>query len=38
VTLDAFVVTEFAYDKIIRMRAYPDRAAAERAIAESDGR
>jgi ketosteroid isomerase-like protein len=38
VTLDAFVVTEFADDKIIRMRAYPDRAAAERAIAESDGR
>ena len=38
VTLDAFVVTEFADDKIIRMRAYPDRAAADRAIAESDGR
>jgi ketosteroid isomerase-like protein len=38
VRLDAFVVTEFADGKIIRMRAYPDRAAAERAIADSEGR
>jgi ketosteroid isomerase-like protein len=38
VRLDAFVVTEFADGKIIRMRAYPDRAAAERAIAGSEGR
>ena len=38
VRLDAFVVTEFADGKIIRMRAYPDRAAAERAIADSERR
>jgi ketosteroid isomerase-like protein len=38
VMLDAFVVTEFADDKIIRMRAFPDRAAAERAIAGADRR
>jgi ketosteroid isomerase-like protein len=36
VTLDAFVVTEFADDKIVRMRAFPDRGAAERAIAGAD--
>lgn len=35
VRLDAFVVAEFAGDKIVRMRPYPDRAAAERAIAQT---
>ena len=35
VTQDAFVVTEFADDKIVRMRPFPDRDAAERAIAEA---
>jgi len=33
VRLDAFVVAEFSGDTIVRMRPYPDRAAAERAIA-----
>ena len=33
VRLDPFVVAEFEDGKIIRMRPYPDRAAAERAIA-----
>lgn len=37
VKLDAFVVAEFSGDKIVRMRPYPDRAAAERAIADSRG-
>ena len=36
VQLDAFVVTEFADDRILRMRPYPSREAAERAIAVAD--
>jgi ketosteroid isomerase-like protein len=36
VQLDAFVVTEFAGDRILRMRPYPSREAAERAIAVAD--
>lgn len=36
VSLDAFVLTEFADSRIVRMRAYPSREAAERAIAGAD--
>jgi ketosteroid isomerase-like protein len=36
VTLDAFVVTDFADGRILRMRPYPSREAAERAIAGAD--
>jgi ketosteroid isomerase-like protein len=36
VTLDAFVLTEFADDRILHMRAYASRDAAERAIAGAD--
>ena len=37
VTLDAFVVTEFADGKIVRLRPHPDRAAAEQTIANLRG-
>jgi ketosteroid isomerase-like protein len=36
VELDAYVVTEFGDGKIVRMRPYPSRGAAERAIASAD--
>jgi ketosteroid isomerase-like protein len=36
VTLESFVLTAFAGDKIVRIRAYASRDAAERAIAGAD--